>query len=59
MLKKMLTKLLGSDKNKGSHYRPHSSSDDFRRHSRKHYNGHNHYGHNHYKKKRSSSSYSS
>ncbi|MFB7814830.1 hypothetical protein [Paenibacillus chitinolyticus] len=59
MLKKMLTKLLGSDKNKGSHYRPHSSSDDFRRHSRKNYNGHNHYGHNHYKKKRSSSSYSS
>ncbi|SEG27217.1 hypothetical protein [Paenibacillus sp. UNC499MF] len=59
MLKKLLTKLLGADKHKGSHYRPHSSSDNFRRHSHKNYNGHNNYGHNHYKKKRSSSSYSS
>ncbi|MDF2958308.1 MAG: hypothetical protein K0S39_43 [Paenibacillus sp.] len=61
MIRKILSKLLGMNKQSGSHYRPFRSSDDYRKQQPygNRYNQHNQYGHSHYKKKRSSSSYSS
>ncbi|WP_144029124.1 hypothetical protein [Paenibacillus rigui] len=62
MLKRLLSKLLGLDKHRGSHYRPYrSSSDDYRKYGSRPHSSHRHnqYGHNHYKRRGSSSSYSS